>query len=114
MRKMSNPDELEGLELIAAFARVLGYGAEITDWLEHESVAVYKKPNTKAYADFCGYWTELPADLIIQEFNRLKPTVFCPTGNEVFVRMRDGGNGAFGPDLQTAVARLRVKLEKAK
>ena len=89
---MGKIDELDGLELIAAFARALGHKAD-THYAE-------RLLNSYAYAG-----------LILQEINRIKPGISWLSSSRkcwVFSASMEGE----GPDLQTAMARLVVKLKE--
>jgi hypothetical protein len=122
---MTDIDELTGLELIKAFAEALGHDAQIVigggvhtgrGWV---NVWFYKQPHSTKM------WTELPANLIIREFDRIKPFVVWFGGDEHGTRCRVTAYRdwpgiikvhaeALGPDFKTAMARLRCKLEEEK
>jgi hypothetical protein len=106
----NNIDELDGLELWAEFARALGHEATITLEYNKRGVSVRAKGNNMPV----GYWTELPADVILQEFNRIKPLVKWGAEQNCYMSIWNNRErikiSSSGPNLETAVARLVVKM----
>jgi hypothetical protein len=107
---MAEIDQLEGLELVAEFARALGAP------VAHEQVDCVKFHLKDKYGYLQFYSIiELPSDLIIREFDRIKPDIQW-IGNrcQVFQVHNKTMFVAESDNIKTAVARLVVKLHKEK
>lgn len=106
----TNIDELDGPELIAEFARALGYKFRPSAYSPN-----YPEPHLiieDERGSFMYRWYELHADLILREFNRLRPAVYNNEDGTISVVAKCLFGR--GPTLEIAMARLVCKLGKEK
>jgi hypothetical protein len=100
---MSDIDQLEGLELIKAFAEALGYSTRM----------LKNTVEVKVNQSF-QIWDSLPTYLVIREFDRIKPEVVWKI-DTCWLGLGDPVHTfSYGPDFATAVARLVVRLDEEK